>query len=255
MPFDKRSNMAPRPTSAVPTRREKFHQATIDEIIALASEAAKEKGIENVTIKGIAQQMGMTPPAFYSYFKNRQELLQALVLEAYASFNQSLRSAIEDIPESDCAGRIFRYFIAWREWSIYNPHLFNLFVGKTDFRYNSRAKAVMEDAEKMKGALLELFDNAWKQGLIKSPEDNLEFSETYREKLEEIRKTYQFESPIEIINIGLRSGWLAHGMISIELSGRLYNMTGDTESHYQYQIRDMLHQFGLSLNSPGIPNT
>lgn len=234
--------------NGLPTRRERLRQATINEIKSLAREEAKEKGIENVTVNGIARQMGMTAPAFYSYFKSRHDLIKELVLEAYQSFRQALTAAIENIPESDGSGRIYHYFLAWREWALQNPHYFNLFAGGRGQGFDNQAKEVREEAERLKRALIGLFDNAWKQGLIQLPKKNLEFPEEYQKQLEQTKQMYKFESPPEVINIGMRSGWLVHGLISFELSGRLYSITGDTELHYQYQIQDLLMQIGITCS-------
>jgi len=111
-------------------RRERVRQAAIDEIKSIAWNVANTEGIEQVTINGIARQMGMTPPAFYSYFRSRDELLRELVIDAYGSFRQALVFARDEVPESNVGHRLFGVYRAYRDWAITNPGMFGLLAGR-----------------------------------------------------------------------------------------------------------------------------
>ena len=55
----------PRDEAPVPTRRERQRQATYDEIVTVARRLLREG--DAISLRAIAQEMGMTPPALYRY--------------------------------------------------------------------------------------------------------------------------------------------------------------------------------------------
>ena len=66
-------------------------------IIAAALDVAAEHGWDAVTLDAIAQNVGVTKPALYSYFKNREALLREVVLDVV----QNIRSGLEKIFAQD----------------------------------------------------------------------------------------------------------------------------------------------------------
>ena len=59
--------------TAVPTRRERQRQATFDEIVEVSRRLLREG--EDVSIRAVAQEMGLTPPALYRYVDSHADLL------------------------------------------------------------------------------------------------------------------------------------------------------------------------------------
>lgn len=61
--------------TTVPSRRERARAATIGEIKETAVALMRERGTTDVSFADIARSMGMTAPALYRYFEDRDELL------------------------------------------------------------------------------------------------------------------------------------------------------------------------------------
>ena len=63
-------------------------------------EAAKaefmEKGYEKASLRNIVRTLGMTPGAFYGYYKSKEELFEAIVGEHYDYFLNIFKEAQED---------------------------------------------------------------------------------------------------------------------------------------------------------------
>ena len=66
-----------------------------EEILAAARELFLEQGIENVTTRQIATRVGISQTAVYVYFKKKDQMLDALVDEAFRKLSRSLE-ALED---------------------------------------------------------------------------------------------------------------------------------------------------------------
>jgi len=70
-------------------------------IIAAALNVAAEHGWDAVTLDAIAQNIGVTKPALYSYFKNREALLREVTLEVVRNIQTGLETTLshdDDIP-------------------------------------------------------------------------------------------------------------------------------------------------------------
>ena len=59
--------------TAVPTRRERQRQATFDEIVDVSRQLLRDG--EDVSVRAVAQEMGLTPPALYRYVDSHAELM------------------------------------------------------------------------------------------------------------------------------------------------------------------------------------
>ena len=77
------------------TRRERVRQATVMEIKAVARAQMAAEGTAGVTLRAIAREMGMTAPALYRYFGSRDELVTALVTDAYDALADAMEVAVE----------------------------------------------------------------------------------------------------------------------------------------------------------------
>ena len=76
--------------TATPTRRERARTATVEEIKSTALALMREQGTTDVRFTDIARVMGMTPPALYRYFADRDELLTALITDAYGNLGATV---------------------------------------------------------------------------------------------------------------------------------------------------------------------
>src|SRR5215216_2099690 len=96
------------------TRRERARAATVAEIKQTALDLMREQGTTDVRFTDIARVMGMTPPALYRYFADRDELLTALITDAYGDLGATVARARDSVSEEDLAGRWVAAATAYR---------------------------------------------------------------------------------------------------------------------------------------------
>jgi len=65
-------------------------------IIAAALDIAAEHGWDAVTLDAIAQNIGVTKPALYSYFENREALLRDVLFEVFRNIRSELETTLAD---------------------------------------------------------------------------------------------------------------------------------------------------------------
>ena len=110
-------------------RRERARTATIEEIKATALDLMRETGTTEARFTDIARVMGMTPPALYRYFADHDELLTALITDAYDDLGRTVAESRDSVPETDLGGRWLAAAEAYRQWARREPQQFALIFG------------------------------------------------------------------------------------------------------------------------------
>jgi AcrR family transcriptional regulator len=110
-------------------RRERARAATIDEIKLTALALMREHGAAAVRFTDIARAMELTPPALYRYFADRDELLNALITDAFDDLGQAVAQAQAAVADDDLGGRWLAAAQAFRHWAVREPQAFSLIFG------------------------------------------------------------------------------------------------------------------------------
>ena len=106
------------------TRRELRREARTEEIIDTAAKMIVERGIDGLTMPGLAKELDSAVGAIYRYFDGKQALLVALQQRAVKAFDLRLEEALgraEDPMDELVAG-----WTAWRRFSDEQPELHGL---------------------------------------------------------------------------------------------------------------------------------
>lgn len=111
-------------SSTTPTRRERQRQATLEEIVAAGRALLTEPG--GLTLRAVAQRMGMTPPALYRYVDDYAALVHLITRAIDAETARTLRDARDTQPDDDPAAQIICAAIAFRRWALGNREEFAL---------------------------------------------------------------------------------------------------------------------------------
>jgi AcrR family transcriptional regulator len=83
----------------MPRINKEYREEAKKKIIAAALDVAATEGWERVTLEAIAQKVGVTKGAFYSYYPNSTVLMQEVVVEMIRSLRDQMLHEGEDIPD------------------------------------------------------------------------------------------------------------------------------------------------------------
>lgn len=211
----------------VPSRRERARAATIAEIKQTALQLMHEHGTTDLRFADIARAMGMTAPALYRYFNDRDELLTAMIVDAYRDLGATVASSRESVPRSDPGGRLLAVARAYREWAYREPQQFALILGMPVPGYVAPEEGpTTEAAINAMGELKALFFEAQEQGLLGKPMIN-EVSNAVRESCarEAAAAKEDRPPPPEIFQAMLHCWSSLHGFVSLETYGHLDFLT------------------------------
>ena len=152
------------------TRRERQRAATVEEIKTVARGLMRDQGTSEVRFTDIAKEMGMTPPALYRYYADRDALLTDLIIDAYSDLGQTVSEAHEGRDADDVAGRWLAAGTAYRDWARREPQQFALILGMPVPGYVAPEDGPTTDAAKDAMAqLAALFIRAAELGVLQPP--------------------------------------------------------------------------------------
>lgn len=118
----------------------------VDRIVRVTAEMLEEKGIDGVTMRGVAERVGSSPTIIYHYYKNKDGLLHAAVARGLAWFGEAVGKA--DTGGSG-VGRLRSGARAYVEWGIRNPAMYRLM-----YEQRLPRPAEGEELEKRRGGLI-----------------------------------------------------------------------------------------------------
>ena len=97
-------------------------KATRDDWVDLALAALAVDGVEHVTVLALSERLGVSRSSFYWYFKNRDELLDAL-LDRWDKLNTSSIVAQTEEPAASVNEAVCNVFRCWVNPAIFSPRL------------------------------------------------------------------------------------------------------------------------------------
>ncbi|MFC5940090.1 TetR/AcrR family transcriptional regulator [Micromonospora harpali] len=113
---------------SAPTRRERLRATTLSEIKDGARRLLVTGGVEAISLRAIARDMGMTAPAIYRYFPNLEALVGALAGDLYDEL-RGIVEAARDAAGADPADQLIAMCRAMRRWAVAHPAEFTLIFG------------------------------------------------------------------------------------------------------------------------------
>jgi AcrR family transcriptional regulator len=157
-------------TDAALSRRERTRAATIAEIKAVALRLMHETGTTDVRFADIAREMGMTAPGLYRYFSGSEELLTALIVEAYDDLGTAVGAAREAHATDSLWDKLLAISAAYRDWARREPQRFALIFGMPVPGYCAPDDGpTTEAAKRAMGQLQTTFLEAAHRGQLSAP--------------------------------------------------------------------------------------
>jgi AcrR family transcriptional regulator len=211
-------------------RKQQLHDNIRQEIKSIAWKQVTENSAASLSLGAIARQLGVTTPALYRYYPSRDDLVTALIQEAYVSFIETLEAARDGIPDDDHVGRFRSLYLAYHTWAVKNPQQYSLIFGNPVPGYQLDPQ-VSELADRSFQVLLEMIEKAVQAGRIHFSIEGLSPSD-------ELRKALGSEPPhgkaysAQVMYLALVSWSFMHGVTSLELSGRYPHLIKNTISEF-----------------------
>ena len=145
------------PAKAVPeppTMRERYRAQVRGEVKQEALRQLAQSGPAGLSVSAIGKQLGMSGPALYRYFANRDELLTALVIDAYHDLAAALDAAAARQAAAGPDARFEALARAYRSWALAQPHRYRLLFGPPLPGYDAHAQSIVTASQEVMSPLL-----------------------------------------------------------------------------------------------------
>ena len=96
-----------------------------DEIVAAALELLEQDGPEAVSMRAIADRIGIKAPSLYKHFRDKDALEMAMIAAGFRSSAEVFTIAVEDADDPLAA-----LAAAYRSWALAHRHLYRLMTHK-----------------------------------------------------------------------------------------------------------------------------
>ncbi len=211
------------------TRRERIRAATITEIKKIARQHMAEKGAAALSLRAIAREMGMTSPALYRYFANRDALGTALIVDAYNALADALEAAREACTQDDHAGRLAAIAHAYRDWALASPQEYALIFGTPIPAYEAPPDVTSPAAARGMMVFLGVLDAAQQSGKADLSDVHAAFSPALQGQVQPWIDKLNFSGDPALFYLALSNWGMIHGLVSLEIFGHLDpNMAKET---------------------------
>lgn len=112
------------------TARQRARQEITREILVAARARLTTAGPGELSLRAVARDVGMVSSAVYRYFPSRDDLLTALLVEAYDELGQAAEDADDAVVDrGDAGARWMATCRATRSWAVAHPHDYALLYG------------------------------------------------------------------------------------------------------------------------------
>jgi len=230
-------------SDAVRTPRERYREQVRDEIKEHAWTQVASTGAAALSLNAIAREMGISGPALYRYFRNRDELITDLVLDAYRELADTCRAAAA--PGDAPAVRLAAVAAALRGWALAAPHRYLLIYGTPVPGYNAPPEATTLAASVMT-ILLDAFGEAGRANGATNGTANSPLPEAAAALDDHLAAHRQWAAghpaPADALRHALTWWTRLHGVLSLEVAGHFTGMNFDPALLYAAETDAVINQ-------------
>jgi AcrR family transcriptional regulator len=197
----------------------------------------------NLSLRAVARDIGVVSSAVYPYFASPDELLTALIIDAYDDLGEAAEAAEAAVARRDVRGRWVATGRAIRDWASANPHEYALLYGSPVPGYAAPQDTV-GPASRPVLLLTAILRDAVARGVIVVPPDRL--PRAVRADLNGVVALPGFQDvPAAVMGRGMTAWAQLFGALSFELFGRLAGAIHDYDAYFEYQLAQMADYLGL----------
>jgi AcrR family transcriptional regulator len=198
-------------------------------------------GAPALSLRAIARELGITAPAIYNYYPRRDDLVTALVTDAYTSFGDSQIAARDAVPADDLKGRLEAIGLAYRQWALDYPQRYQLIFGTPIPGYSAPVEQVMPAGARSLSALVSVLEALRAAGRLRAdefPRPAPMFAGYF-----ELWKKHGGEADLLSVSVAMLIWSRVHGLVSLEIADSLPPFGANGDALYRYELAAIGRQF------------
>ncbi|WP_406069082.1 TetR/AcrR family transcriptional regulator [Micromonospora sp. NBC_01638] len=220
--------------------RARVRAEMVKELKAVAWRHLAAEG-SNLSLRAVARDMGMASSAVYRYFPSRDDLLTALIIDAYDALGESAESAAEKAEPG--LERWLAVGHAVRDWALAAPHEWALIYGSPVPGYRAPEDTI---GPGVRVILLigRVLKEALRAGLLELGEP---LTGEYAEELAAVAARLGDDMPPRLVADSAAMFFMLCGAVNAELFGQLTNSVDrDRRGFFAFQLGKAATLAGLT---------
>lgn len=160
-----------------PAIKSSYHHGDLREtLLTQASEMIRESGIESLSLRRLAERVGVSRTAPYHHFKDKNELLCGI---AEHGFRHWLEKADEIYADEtlEQRERFRRLIFSYVNYAVDNPELYDLMFGRTIWRSNASTQSLRDVAYPSFTHQVDMIRTWQEKGVMPAGESTLRLSQ------------------------------------------------------------------------------
>ncbi|MEU0739787.1 TetR/AcrR family transcriptional regulator [Streptomyces sp. NPDC006134] len=227
-------------------------RARIEVTAAIKDEARRQlaaEGAAKLSLRAVARALGMASSALYRYFPSRDDLLTALIIDAYDSLGEAAETAEAAHDAGAEAGPVRRWAAvceAVRAWALAHPHEYALIYGSPVPGYQA-PEDTLPAASRVGHVLIGIVRDAHRGLGLAKPRLPAEL------RPEAVRMAADLapDLPPEVV-AALVAAWAQlFGLVGFELFGQFNRVVEDREVFFRHAVGQLAHGVGLVYPQKG----
>jgi AcrR family transcriptional regulator len=232
--------MAELPAASVPGARARARAEVRAAILAAAAKRVAEEGATDLSLRAVARDVGMVSSAVYRYFPSRDDLLTALIIEAYDSLGEHVEAQIAASRGRPSATRWIDAAMAIRGWALAHRNDYALIYGTPVPGYAAPDDTVASGT-RVSRALVSIVREA---DVVDAAPDR-PIDPSLRDSFATLRAEIDLDVD-DATTLAVITAWSQlFGLLSFELFGQTRNFVDDDEALFRAAAAAMAHTIGL----------
>ena len=214
-------------------------------IMKVAKRLIGKYGASGLSLRQVAREMGVVSSALYRYFATRDELLTALIIDAYNDLGAAVERADAECDQVDVRARWWAATGAIRKWAKKNPESYGLIYGTPVSGYDAPRALTIAPATRVTRVLGRILSDDYagrgRRRRIRQSAPELMQALNIANLSDQIPNV-PADSYVEAL-----MAWIQiFGFVSFELFGHLEGSVRDDDALYEMVVSELAEQLQLS---------
>ena len=227
--------MSPRP------RREERHPDLQTAIKVTAWKQIAEFGAPSIGLRSIARELNITAPSIYNYYPSRDDLVTALIVDAYNSLADAQEASIENHTAHDLSGRLSALGIAYRQWAVTYPQRYQLIFGTPIPHYHAPDDLTFPAAHRALVPLIKAIQDLSSAGILRT--DRLASMTPKLKLMLDAWREFEGGSEIEALYLAVIIWSRVHGLVMLEIGNQLPEFIDDPIELFRREGNNILLEY------------
>jgi len=218
-------------------------RARVEVTAAIKEEARRQLaagGAAQLSLRAVARALGMVSSALYRYFPSRDDLLTALIIDAYDSLGEAAEKAHAEVAQDDAVRRWVAVCEAVRAWALARPHEYALIYGSPVPGYQAPDTTVPA-AARVGLLLIAITRDAHRAGALTEPP----LPAALRPEAERMAADLAPDLPPGV-TAALIAAWAQlYGLVCFEVFGQFHRVVEDRDPFFREAATRLARGIGL----------